>query len=292
MKLRIFSLIALLIHPSMAEREPLVSEEVYSRIDECIHDYYHPFVRSSDEPEAVAIRKKAFEGLNDREKIRALAEWMFRQPLPHHIGIASKAGKLLIAPEPVIDDYSEIRRLMAVEDDSRRFFQLFILSPSYDEKNDHDFMVDRAHGLFMDGVAADRGQSTTDHPIDAISKFTFSYISERLRDKDPAFKTEVYPELAKMNFRQRNLALARWLKVNWPGCEGLEIPEMLDSGKWMNTSSLESTSKFPPARETKRPHRRFAENHRGGVILRWVWWAGVAALLALVGLVAWRLRRV
>lgn len=103
MKLKIFSLSLCLIFTANGERESLVSEEVYLRIDECIVDYRKLHL-TSDTPAAKALREKAFEGLNDREKIRALAEWMFRKTPPTSIWIPSHAGILLTAPEPIIDD--------------------------------------------------------------------------------------------------------------------------------------------------------------------------------------------
>lgn len=224
MKSRIFSLAIGLILTAHAEPESLVSEDVYLRIDECIHDYYYPFVKSSDMPEAKALREKAFAGLDDREKIRALAEWMFRFPPPTHSEIPSNTGKLLIAPNSVIRDYSELHRLMAVETDSRRFYQLSVLASAFGDKNGDNFLSDCARGLFMTGVAADRGQSTSGYPLDRISSYSFSRITQKLRDENPKFKEEVYPELIKLDFEERPLALAKWLKENRPGCESLEIP--------------------------------------------------------------------
>lgn len=226
MSLKSFSFLLLLFistFRTLAARESLVSEEVYLRINECIQATRYTSAKWSD-TERAALREKAFAGLNDREKIRALAEWMFRKQPPTHSESASAAGSLLIAPEPVIEDFTELRRLMADETDSRRFFQLFVLAPAYDRKNHHDFMVDRARGLFMEGVAADRGQSTTDHPLDCISSYSFSYITQRLRDNNQDFKDKVYPALLKLDFTERNLALARWLKANWSGCEDLQLP--------------------------------------------------------------------
>jgi hypothetical protein len=192
-----------------------------------------------------ALRERAFAGLDDQEKIRVLTEWIFRKPPPHHHSMVSLASWLLKAPEPVIKDYSELRRLMAAETDSRRFFQLYLLSPPYDKESEHDFTVDRARGLFMEGVAADRGQSTSGHPLDSISSFCFSHITERLRDKSRIFKEEVYPDLVKLDFEQRNLALAKWLKENWPGCENLVIPsglrnEMDSSGNMLKHSRAQA----------------------------------------------------
>lgn len=112
---------------------------------------------------------------------------------------------------------------MALETDSRRFFQLFALTP-YSTKDGQEFMSDRARGLFMKGVAADRGQGSTDHPLDSISNYCFSRIVQQLLALNPTFKDEVYPELIKLDFEQRNLSLAKWLKENHPGCENLEIP--------------------------------------------------------------------
>ena len=223
MKLRIFSLSICLIIAAHADRASLVPEDVYLRIKESLHDYFYNSAKYS-ESEMKALRERTFAGLDDREKIRALAEWMFRVPPPTHSDIPSIAGSLLIAPEPVIRDFSEFQRLMAVETDSRRFFQLAVLAPAYDKRSGHDFMVDRARGLFLKGPAADRGQSTVGYPLDSISAFWFSYIAEQLRDEDQKFKEEVYPELVKQKFEQRPRALAKWLKENRPGCENLDIP--------------------------------------------------------------------
>lgn len=246
MKLRIFSLALGLTLTAHAERESLISEDLYLRIDECIHDYYYPFVKSSDMPEAKALREKAFAGLEDREKIRALAEWMFRFPPPTHSGIPLNTGKLLIAPEPVISDYSELHRLMAVETDSRRFYQLSVLASAFGEKNGDNFMPDCARALFMEGKAADLGQSTNGHPLDSISNYWFSRITLVLREKNQTFKNEIYPKLVKLDFTQRNLALARWLKGNWPGCENLEIPSNSKNVQDSTTNLSEDSEERPP----------------------------------------------
>lgn len=279
MNLRIFSLLFLLVLPAQAERESLVSEEVYLRINKCILDYYLPFVKSSNDSQAKTIREKAFAGLDDREKIRALAEWMFRKPLPQYNSIPSQAKKLLIAKEPVIQDYSELRRLMATETDSRRFYQLSTLSYTA-EKYGYDFMVDCAKGLFMEGVAADRGQSTTDHPLQSISMNTFSRITQRLRDESQVYKEEVHPELVKLDLEARNLALAKWLKTNWPGCENLEIPDNSDSEKDpVGNTSIDTRVKLrkPPVTD---PPLNVAESYALRYLL-----GGVGTLVVLVG--AW-----
>jgi hypothetical protein len=281
MKLRIFSLSLCLILTTHAEREALVSEDVYMRIKECIHDYHHPFVRSSDELEAKALREKAFAGLDDREKIRALAEWIFRTPPPHYYGISSQAAKLLIAPEPVIKDYSELRRLMAGETDSRRFYQLYTLS-SYGERNGHDFMADRARGLFMEGVAADRGQSATDHPLNSISDNSFSRISEQLRGESQTFKEEVFPDLIRMDPGERNLALARWLKANWPGCENLEIPEK--DRKRIDAFAREPYKPRGRLEERLKETNEAEETASASGQFPWLW---ITAAVLLLGLFAW-----
>lgn len=223
MKLRIFSFLLSLIASAYGERESLVSEEVYRRLDGSIKEYHQTPAKWS-ESKTKALREMAFAGLDDREKIRAIAEWIFRQKPPLHHNLVSLASGLLRAPEPMIEDYSELRRLMATESDSRRFFQLSTLAYRA-EGAGYDFMADRARGLFMEGIAADRGQSTTGHPLHSISMNTFSRITERLRDESQVFKDEVYPELVKLDLEARNLALAKWLKANWAGCEALEIPE-------------------------------------------------------------------
>lgn len=279
MKLSISSLFLSLFISAHADRESLVSQEVYLRINECVIEYHLPFVKSSDDYQAKAIREKAFAGLDDDEKIRALAEWMFRKPLPQYNNIPSQAKKLLIAKEPVIQDYSELRRLMASETDSRRFFQLSALSYTA-EKYGYDFMADRARGLFMEGVAADRGQSTTDHPLQSISMNTFSRITEKLRDKSQVFKNEVYPELAKMDLESRNLALAKWLKVNWPGCENLKVPGdpkvVKDPADNTSMDTRERLRKSPPTDHPQEVGER-------GIFHNLL--VGLAALLVLAG--AW-----
>jgi hypothetical protein len=132
MKLRIFSLSLCLIFTAHGERESLVSEDVYQQVHKSIRDYWN-FYLKADTLKVEEVRENAFAGLDDREKIRALAEWIFRKSPPHDYGIAWQATRLLRAPESVIQDYSELRRLMTVETDSRRFYQLNGLS-TYGEK--------------------------------------------------------------------------------------------------------------------------------------------------------------
>lgn len=264
-----------LIIPAVAERESLVSDEVYHRVDDCIQEY-HKSANLSDS-KTKDLREKAFKGLNDREQIRVLAEWIFRKPIPHYQDMVSNVSWLLKTPESVNNDFTELRRLMAVETDSRHFFQLSTLAFTA-EKYGYDFMADRARGLFMKGVAADLGQSTTDHPLQSISMNTFSRITQRLRDESQTFKEKVYPELAKMDLEARNLALAKWLKANWPGCENLEIPDNPENEKDpVDNKSMETREwlRKPPATE---PPREDGDK----VTLRYLL-GGVAALLALAG---------
>jgi hypothetical protein len=287
MKLKVFSLLYLLAVIASAERESLVSEEVYLRIKDCIHAINYTPVKWSDSNRA-SLREKAFAGLTDQEKIRALAEWMFRRPHPTHIDAVSGAGQLLIAPEPVIRDYSEFRRLMAVETDSRRFFQLSVLAPSYDESNDHDFMVDRARGLFLEGVAADLGQSTCGHPLNSISAFTFSFIAEQLRGESAEFKSVVYPKLVSMESAERKLELAKWLKANWPGCEDLALPVTITSKDIPHSSPSNPPDDGPKPAATSTPETRPKQREVPKASLNdqnAPWWqigAGLALLLVAI----------
>jgi len=77
----------------------------------------------------------------------------------------------------------------------------------------------------MTGPAAQFGQGQTEHRLSDISLYTYDFIVSELRKIDSPFTKDVLPTLKGKPEAAKVAELARWMKANWPGCEGLAIRE-------------------------------------------------------------------
>ncbi len=205
----------------VASPQKLVSDEVFERISNGIRDA-DGWV---DSPAREAVRRRTLDGLSDKEIIRAIAEWMFRNPNKGHGMIPSVAKQILISPKRELQDVSELRRLMDSETDSNRFFMLSKFCTFFEARYDESFMVERARGLTMTGQAAKFGQGQTEYRLSDISLYTYDTIISELRKIDSTFTKDILPTLEGKPEAAKVAELARWMKANWPGCEGLAIRE-------------------------------------------------------------------
>lgn len=208
----------------VASPPKLVSDEVVERISIGIRD-----AQLSNggigSPEREAVRRRTLDGLTDSEIIRALAEWMFSHPMKGHRSIPDTAKQLLLSPNREIEDLSELRKLMDSEADSNRFFMLSSFSTLFEARYGESFMVERARGLTMTGPAATYGQGQTEYRLSDISLYTYDTIVSELRKIDSPFTKDILPTLEGKPEAAKVAELARWMKANWPGCEGLAIRE-------------------------------------------------------------------
>ena len=221
MKVKIFSawvVIACLCHGSP---QKLVSDEVFERISNGIRDA-DGWV---DSPAREAVRRRTLDGLSDKEIIRAISEWMFRNPNKGHKMVPSLAIQILISPKRELQDVSELRILLNAETDSNRFFMLSDFSTFFEARYNESFMAERARGLTMTGQVAKYGQGQTEYRLSDISLYTYDTIVSQLRKIDSPFTKDILPTLEGKPEAAKVAELARWMKANWPGCEGLAIRE-------------------------------------------------------------------
>lgn len=204
-----------------ADPPSLVSDEVFERISNGIRDSDGRV----DSPAREAVRRRALDGLSDKEILRAVAEWMFRHPNRSHEMVPSIAKQILISPRREVQDLGELRVLMNAETDPNRFFMLSNFSTLFDARYGESFMAERARGLTITGTAAQFGQGQTEHRLSDISLYTYDSIVSELRKIESTFTKDVLPTLKGKPEAAKVAELARWMKANWPGCEGLAIRE-------------------------------------------------------------------
>lgn len=77
----------------------------------------------------------------------------------------------------------------------------------------------------MTGPAAQFGQGQTEYRLSDISLYTYDTIISELREIDSTFTKDILLTLEGMPEAAKVAELARWMKANWPGCEGLAVRE-------------------------------------------------------------------
>jgi hypothetical protein len=189
--------------------------------------------------------RKALETLDDAQKIRAFALYFFETDEDPRWKMSTKitmtAGYALGQDSSVINDWSELRKLIREESDPRKFYLLSCLIPWSTESEKFDFVAERLHMLFQNGpVARDEGEYTKSYSHD-VSLYAYESIITNLRILGADFETPT----ANLNHEDRVLVLAKWLKENWPGCENLKIPPQL-SGEGIRPDRKLATSTTPP----------------------------------------------
>jgi hypothetical protein len=227
MNLRIFSVWIVLLSNLTAEHLPLAPRVTVERISQGIRDALLSN-GGIGSPEREAVRRRTLDGLSDVERLRGIAEWMFTQPNSDHALIPNTAFKILLSPKREVLDLSEWRRLMSLESNSSRFYMLAEMSRYFEQPMfgyGESFMAERARGLLMQGVAAKQGQGRTENDLSDISFYTYDTIVSDLRKIDSTFTRDILPTLQEKPKAAKVAELARWMKANWPGCEGLAIRE-------------------------------------------------------------------
>lgn len=222
--MKAFRLLLIFIQFAELNAESLVTEEIFKRISSGNDNA----VGLVDSPEREAVRRRALDGLSDKEIIRGVVEVMFRHPNKDHAMIPSLAFNVLISPRREVKDVSELRRLMNAEPDSQRFYMLSRFAMFFQSRYQESFMVERSRGLTMTGPAALSGQGETNYRLSDISLFTYDSLVRDLKEMDSPFVKDIIPTLTDKPAGAKVVELARWMKANWPGCEGLSIPDKGD----------------------------------------------------------------
>ena len=173
----------------------------------------------------VTTFRKALEGLKDSEKIRALALSLLDKEKNAKLPMSTQLGGsyvyVLGQDRELISDYSELRKMLKSETDSRKFFLLSILIPWSTKDKKYDFVADCAHMLFGSGPVT---ENVSEYAKDYSGDVTYyAYIS--IVGNLKLLEADFTPPDKKIPHKERVLILAKWLKENWKGCEELKIPE-------------------------------------------------------------------
>jgi len=167
----------------------------------------------------------SFKGIGAEKRTIALAHYLYDIDATNPQWamswmITSGTINLLAADPGFIDDWSYMRKMLAKEKDSRKFYLLSQLAFRAKPPND-DFVAARAHMLFANGsVSKQEGEYTLPYYND-VSMYAYVSIVENLRRLGADFP--VPPE--DIPHKEKARILAKWLKENWEGCENLEIPD-------------------------------------------------------------------
>jgi len=210
--------------------------------------------------EAVLAFRRPFENLTDKQKIRALT--LFLYDIDEHDSKWSMSASITMGvsyalkDDPdFIRDWSSLRKLLKKERDPRRFYLLSNLTPWVKGENSPDFIAEKIHMLFADGrVAKEEGEYTREYAHD-VSLYTYTVITGKLR----ALGADFEPPPKNLPHEEQAVILAKWLKENWPGCEKIQIPRYLSSGKTKQRKALAKKEKPSTIRMKKREQEKSQE---------------------------------
>ncbi len=232
-------------------------------------------------------RKIAFhEGikeLSDAEKIRALALYNFY--LDSRLGWGTQSMKwgsgypslfVFRDNEIIIEDVSELKKMMESEDDPRKFYLLSVMSSQFVYGMKEDFVKENSRMLFRNEPVSNENSEYTQPFFSNISIYSYDSILANLKILGARFN----PPDEEMSHASKALILAKWLKANWPGCENLALP---GAGRAVKGGQTRPELPAPPVASTSGPGE--GREDPGKSPPRWAW-ASVLAILA-AALVAW-----
>ncbi len=226
---------------------------------------------------------RGFEGLSDTEKTRMVSSYLlaYNAVTPYARDPWLRA-LLETFPDSIRDD-SEFRRLLANEEDAKKFHILKInLLRYFVVRDGNSFIAEMAHMLLRDEPVVDIGRHRPgewdDPTFYDVSKGTYITIMSSLKRLNASFEDP--PD--DIPHEQRKLILARWLKENWPGCEDLALP---GAGRAVKGGQARPELPAPPVASTSGPGDGEIKEDPGKSPPRWAW-VSVLAILA-AALVAW-----
>lgn len=210
-----------------------------------------------DKEASVPAFRKPFEGLEDSQKIKAIAFHLFDidqsdSKLSMSAGSAVDATDALSDDPDFIHDWSSLGPMLEHELDSRKFYLLSKLVPWTKEASPHDFIAERTHMLFADGRVTKReGEYTREYAGD-VSKYAYLAITGRLR----VLGADFIPPAKNLSHEEQVVILVKWLRDNWPGCEnvGDEEPLMANTispRKQLTTAGVRPKKPFLPDMPTE-----------------------------------------
>ncbi|MDA7888221.1 hypothetical protein N9A86_02410, partial [Akkermansiaceae bacterium] len=204
------------------ERDEEVADEILDLIktprDFAIKDY-----KLSPESEAT------IRSYSDEELSRGFATLLHRSDQDPVKGNRAATGNLIVraltSNKHWISDPSELRMLIANEDNPRHYYLMVRLGASICSERGVDLIPIYFNSLFRDGrVTKEEGEYTPDF-ADDVSKFAYSRIASKLKKKGAEYVPLDLDGTLLIPHEDQAEHLARWLVVNWPGCENFSLSD-------------------------------------------------------------------
>lgn len=183
---------------------------------------------SKNANDMVRIIREEFAPLDDAQRTRAMVFWLYdldanakpgirgRHPLP-----ASSIEHVMREDPTLVTDPSELKTMIAGENNGRKFYIMCSLSDHFMRKQKADFVREMSHMLYEHGpVAATEWGEMINPACRDTSYIAYNAITNNL---DLLGSDFVSPD-KNLPYETRIPMLVKWLKANWPGCEGLKIP--------------------------------------------------------------------
>jgi hypothetical protein len=234
--------------------------------------------------ETTAVRRTAafrssLQHLSDAERTRALIL------LTYDFATKKLGGRIMYNAPSMIDqmigndptlisDPAELKRMIAAETDSKKFYILVSMAGQLIESHKADFVLEMTPMLFRNEPAADMGGEYYFESLSNVSFLAYGMITKNLK----ALNADFTPPDEKLPYKERIPVLVKWLKANWPGCENL--------GE--NTGRTQELRGAKPAKNAAEQNQRSASQPEtvssGSFGAKNAWWKipAVAGLLFLI----------
>jgi hypothetical protein len=199
------------------------------------------------------------------------------------------AGDLLKNDPNAIKDSSELRKLLATEDDPSRFFLLSKFSTSFIIRGEN-FIPEESRMLFRHGRVAEQTNNTTySKVLGDVSAYTYESIVNTLGFLHAPFdEATMLPNGGQIPYPEKIQILAKWLRENWPGCENLGNAETL-SVESVHEPKRHVESETRPKKPLPLQTNEEAANQPVAIKL---WWLAITVgIIVLAVLVAWLKRK-
>ena len=202
-------------------------DEVADRVEKAVTELRQQTVVKRLQ-EVPPVASKYLEGYTDVERLRGISVWMDRAKGTDRVWMPNFAYDLLINDPDTIKDSSELRRLLASEENPERFFLLSLFSRCFTQRGEN-FIPEESRMLFRHGRVSQRTNNTTyAHVLGDVGAFTYERIVATLRTlKAPFDEATMVPNGGHGPYPPKIKALVKWLRENWPGCENLGDGEPL-----------------------------------------------------------------
>ena len=170
--------------------------------------------------------RRALEPLDDAQKTRAMMLRIFdldardggrMRPNPS----SSVTNHLLLDPS-LIEDPTELKRMLAEERDPRRFYILSALASHFMSSKKIDFVKEISPMLFRKEPLAKMHGEYYVHSLTNSAYFSYDLIVKNLK----LVSADFIPPAESLPYEERIPILIEWLRENWPGCEnlGADVP--------------------------------------------------------------------